>query len=161
MKYCTKCGSEYVDSVERCVDCQGATLVAAAQVPGSASVSRGGGGDMDTRRFTRAGTAEDPLTAEQLATAVRGAGIPVFSRQRMGGTVDSITDGTAPWWEILVPEDSAERAMEIIERERASLHANEDEAARAAVEEELEGEEAERELVTASVGLEPTGAKPS
>ncbi|HLL81999.1 MAG TPA: DUF2007 domain-containing protein [Longimicrobium sp.] len=155
MKYCTKCGSEYVDSVERCVDCQGATLVAAAQVTASAGVSRGGGGDMDTRRFTRAGTAEDPLSAEQLATAVRGAGIPVFSRQRMGGTVDSITGGNAPWWEILVPEDSAERAMEIIERERASLRATEDEAARAAEEEEAEGE-----LVTASVGLEPTGAKP-
>jgi hypothetical protein len=158
MKYCTNCGSEYQDGVVKCVDCPGAELVAAPPPRASGLPPTGErSGEMDTRRFTRAGTAEDPLTAEQLATAVRGAGIPVFSRQRMGGTVDRITGGSsAPWWEILVPEESAQKALEIIERERSALHDDEDEAARAAEEEEAEGERSASQSV-----LEPVGAKPS
>ena len=99
-------------------------------------------GESDTRRFVRAGTAEDPLTAEELATTLRGAGIAVFMRQRMGGTVDALTDAAPPWWEILVPEEQLVQATQMVERELQVLAATQDQAAQAAEEEEEEGERA-------------------
>src|SRR5947209_8387368 len=139
MKYCTNCGSEYQAAVERCADCGEPELVSAEEM------HRRGlpiAVEKDTRRFLRAGTAEDPLTAEQFTDVLREAHIPVFSRQRLGGTVEKITGGSMPYWEILVPEDFLDRAIELLDMERNQLDSTSEEAARAAEEEEAESEQA-------------------
>lgn len=138
MRYCIECGSEYQDSVTQCADCEGSTLVTADEMKQRGLLLPG---ERDTRRFIRAGTAEDPLTAERISSVLQSQGIPVFSRPRRGGTLDALTTATStPWWELLVPEDLVERASAVIEQERAQDSASADEAARAAEEEEAETE---------------------
>ena len=137
MKYCLQCGSEYLESTKDCSDCGGTEFGDAAEL------QRRGiplPGEIDTRRFVRAATAEDPLSSEQLARALEEVDIPVFARPRRGGTVDSLTSGANPWWEILVPEDFAAQAIEIIAQERARTDSTAEEAVRAAEEEEAETE---------------------
>jgi hypothetical protein len=140
MKYCVECGSEYQDHVTECADCPGSQLVDAAEM------RRRGlplPHERDTREFIRVGTAEDPLTSEEFVRVLEAEHIPVFSRPRRGGTVDMLTTGNPlPWWEILVPEEHAARATEILAQEKEKLDATADEAVQAAEDEELEGEQA-------------------
>jgi hypothetical protein len=136
MRYCTACGSEYQDDVEVCADDGNTELVGADEMRsrGLPMVE-----ERDNRTFVRAGTAEDPLTAERLTAILSESGIPVFARPRHAGTVDVVTSGVAlPWWEMMVPEDQAQKAASLIEQAREELEASADEAARAA-EEEAEG----------------------
>jgi len=122
MKYCKECGSEYEDKVTECSEC------------GSELVMKGR--EQDTRKFVRAGTAEDPLTADDYVRLLDGERIPVFSRPRRGSPVDPLTSGSvSPWWEIMVPEEYAERASVLLEKERVRRKATADEAASAAEEE--------------------------
>lgn len=140
MKYCVECGSEYQDHVTECADCPGSQLVDAAEM------RRRGlplPHERDTREFVRVGTAEDPLTSEAFVRVLEAEQIPVFSRPRRGGTVDVLTTGVPhPWWEILVPEEHAARATELLAEEKTKLDATAAEAAQAAEEEELETEQA-------------------
>ncbi len=139
MKYCLQCGSEYQESAKECSDCGGTEFGDAAEL------KRRGiplPGERDTRKFVRAGTAEDPLTSEQLVHVLEELEIPVFARPRRGGTVDSLTSGASPWWELLVPEEHAARATEVIAQERARMESGAEDAARAAEEEEAETEAA-------------------
>lgn len=132
MKYCTGCGAEYQDSAEKCSDCEVSELVSREEM------RRRGiplATDRDTRRFVPAGTAEDPLTQETLVKVLEAEKIPVYPRARSGGSVDMITGPSGSWWELLVPEDMADRARLILEVERQKLKATEDEAAQAAEEE--------------------------
>lgn len=138
MKYCVNCGSEYEDGVTECSDCPGSALV-------DATAMRQRGlplpGERDKRTFVRAGTAEDPLTAEDFVQVLEAARIPVISHAHRGGTVDGLTTGMVQdWWEILVPEEHVAQASALLAREQASLAASEDEAVRAAEEEERETE---------------------
>lgn len=142
MVYCAECGSEYREAVAECADCGAHEFVDDAELRKRGMIPRT---ELDTRKFVRAGTAEDPLTAEQMSQALEAASIPVFSRPRRGGTVDLISSGTThPWWELLVPEDFLTRAAEIVQQVRAQVEADAPEAARAAEEEEREGEIAAR-----------------
>jgi hypothetical protein len=89
------------------------------------------------------GTAEDPLTAEDFVRLLETNQIPVFSRARRAGTVDMLTTGNPqPWWEILVPEEHAARATELLAQEKENLDATSEEAAQAAEDEERETEQA-------------------
>jgi len=137
MKYCAECGSEYLDTATECADCGSKEF-------GSAEELRKKGipllGERDTRKFVRAGSAEDPLTSQRLVAALDAEGIPVFARPRRGGTVDIVTSGAGPWWEILVPEEHLARATDLVDKEKAQTQANAEENARAAEEEEAEGE---------------------
>lgn len=136
MKYCIECGSEYQDSVTRCADCADSELVEAEEM------RRRGlplPGERDTRRFARAGTAEDPLSAQRLEGILLAQNIPAFTRARRAGTVDLLTSAAShPWWEILVPEGSVEQASRLLAEERARMEAQADEAAQAAEEEAME-----------------------
>ncbi len=140
MKYCVECGSEYQDHVTECADCPGSQLVDTAEM------RRRGlplPHERDTREFVRVGTAEDPLSSEIFVRALEAEQIPVFSRPRRGGTVDVLTTGVPhPWWEILVPQEHAPRAAELLAQEKARLDATADEAAQAAEDEERETEQA-------------------
>ena len=147
MKYCTNCGAEYQDTVAHCSDCDFSELVSEQEMrKRGLPIS----GEVDTRRFARAGTVDDPLFAEQVANALRSENISVFARQRMGGTVDRLTDGVTPYWEILVAEADVPRAVELIEQIRENFRATEEEAVRAA-----EEEEAETELPAAQMEAKP------
>ena len=136
MKYCTECGSEYQDSAEKCSDCESSELVSREEM------RRRGiplATDRDTRRFSPAGTAEDPLTQEALVSLLEAEKIPVFARPRAGGSVDMITGPAASWWEILVPDELVDRAKLLIDAEKERMKSGEDEAARAAEEESAGG----------------------
>ncbi len=138
MKYCTQCGSEYQDGVTQCADCPEGALVDAQSLQERHIALPGEG---DTRKFVRAITAEDPFTAEDYARLLQEQHIPVFVRPRRAGSVDMLTTGSLePWWEIMVGEEFLERAVELLAREKATLDATSDEAARAAEEEERETE---------------------
>ncbi|HVE86583.1 MAG TPA: zinc ribbon domain-containing protein [Myxococcales bacterium] len=132
MKYCTECGAEYQDSAQKCSDCEQSELVSreemrARNIPLAT--------DRDTTKFVPAGSAEDPLTQETLVKMLEAEKIPVFPRQRSGGSVDMITGPSPEWWELLVPEDVAGRARLLIDAEKEKMKANEEEAGRAAEEE--------------------------
>lgn len=139
MKYCVECGSEYQDHVTECADCPGSQLVDAAEM------RRRGlplPHERDTREFVRVGTAEDPLTSEEFVRVLEAEQIPVFSRPRRGGTVDVLTTGVShPWWEILVPDEHAARATELLAEAKVKLDSTSAEAAQAAEDEERETEQ--------------------
>ncbi|XXF80235.1 hypothetical protein P2318_10920 [Myxococcaceae bacterium GXIMD 01537] len=138
MRYCVNCGSEYEDSVTECADCPGFALVDAE---GMRQRGLPLPGEQDRRTFARAGTANDPLTAETFVRLLESAHIPVISHAHRGGTVDVLTTGVvSDWWEILVPEHAVPRAAVLLREARASIEANADEAARAAEEEERASE---------------------
>ncbi len=133
MKYCSDCGSEFQDTAVACSDCQGSQLLSleAARAQGVVLDN-----DTDTRKFVRADTAEDPLTAEQLTYALKSAGIQVFARPRRGSSMDLLSTGIShPWWELLVPEGNLEAAVALLRDERARLAASADDNSRAAEEE--------------------------
>lgn len=137
MKYCASCGSEYQDGIATCADCLDAPLLTEKEMRDRGLPLPG---ERDTRRFVRAGSAEDPLSAQEIGAAVEVAKIPVFVRARRAGAVDTITDGALPWWEILVPEEHLARATEIVTAAKQRLEATSDEAARAAEDEQRESE---------------------
>ena len=138
MKYCVECGSEYQDGATECADCRGAKLVDAQTMR---ATGRATPGERDTRTFVRAGTAEDPLTAERYVEVLEAAGLDPLMRARRAGSVDTLTTGVVlPWWELLVPEPQLARAVDLLREERARIEASADEASRAAEEEEREGE---------------------
>ena len=141
MRYCEQCGTEYQDSVTQCADSgQGPTMITAAEMKAKGKLLPG---EVDTRRFARAGTVDDPLSAEQVSRALDEADIPVFARARRASAVDQLTEGSMLlWWEILVPEEFLEKASVIIKEQLRSIEANAPEAQRAAEEEEAEGEAA-------------------
>jgi hypothetical protein len=138
MKYCVECGSEYQDGATECVDCRGAKLVDAQTMR---ATGRANPGERDTRTFVRAGTAEDPLSAERYVEVLEAAGLDPLVRSRRAGSVDSLTTGIVlPWWELLVPEAQLARAVDLLREERARFEATAEEATRAAEDEERESE---------------------
>jgi hypothetical protein len=141
MKYCIECGSEYEDGVTQCVDCADSSLITAEEMKRRGLPLHG---ERDTRRFVLAGTAEDPMTAQQFVDVLKADGIPIFSRPRRGGSVDALTTASGPWWEILVPDVVLKRATELMEREREKVDEAGDDAALAAEEEEAEEEASSR-----------------
>lgn len=139
MRYCARCGSEYQDSVQDCADCPGNPLLVSEQEMRARGLPLPH--EMDKRIFVRVATAEDPFTAEAFVELLQEANIPVLVRAGRSGVVDTLTTGNLlPWWEILVPEDVAARAIPLLEQERVQELATNDEAALAAEEEEREGE---------------------
>lgn len=145
MRYCAKCGSEYQDGVKECSDCgPGTEMLTAAEMKSRGKLLPG---EVDTRRFARAGTVDDPMSADQVSRALDEAGIPVFARARRASSVDTLTSGsTLPWWEILVPEEMVARAEVLISEQLASIEHNAPEAKRQAELEELEGEAAAKKV---------------
>lgn len=132
MKYCADCGSEYQREVETCVDCGTAHWLTAEEHRVGAAVH----GETADSRLVEIGTAEDPLTAQQLVGALEAENIPVYSRPRRFGTVGPLTSGVNhPWWELLVPQSDQSRAMRVLEIARSQLEATREEAIQAAEEE--------------------------
>lgn len=135
MKYCTECGSEYENDVVVCSDDGNKELVSAAEMKARGIPTEE---ERDTRRFVRAGTAEDPLSSERFTRILTDAQIPVFARPRRTGTVDILTSGAvSPWWEILVPEEHLARATEVLAEARRELEADSAENERAAEQEAM------------------------
>ncbi len=135
MKFCAQCSGEYQDAVTVCADCGGTELIEAAEMKRRGLLLPH---EMDTRRFVRAATAEDPLSSEQFVGVLEEAEVPVFARPRRGGSVDAITSGGSAWWEILVPEEHLARATALIDETRRRIESSAEENARAAETEEAE-----------------------
>lgn len=135
MKYCTECGSEYQDAIAACADDGNTELVSIEEMRkrGLPTVE-----ERDTRKFVRAGTADDPLSAERFSQVLEEQRIPVFARPRRTGTVDGLTGATVqPWWELLVPEDHLDRATALLLETRREMEADAEENAKAAEAEAL------------------------
>jgi hypothetical protein len=138
MPECPNCGAALEAGKVSCPKC-GAELNAIAVLPDPGVIRP----DADTRKFVVAGTSEDAFTTEELVAMLEREKIPVMARARRKGIVEPLTSGSLRgWWEILVPEDQAERAAKLIETERARLEAMAEENAKAAEEEEAEMEKA-------------------
>src|SRR5438876_12107973 len=93
----------------------------------------------DPGDFVLAMSAEDQMEAQLLVAACEEQNIPaILQSPRSGpvGTISSPVDG----FNILVPKRELERAMKLLEERRAALEADPEGAARAAEEEEAEGE---------------------
>ncbi len=93
----------------------------------------------DPGDFVVALAAEDQMEAQLLVSACEEAGIPALVRSpRSGpvGTIASPVDG----FNILVPRREWERARALLMERKQALEADPDGAARAAEEEEAEGE---------------------
>ena len=136
MKYCPTCSSEYAVTVVTCAVCADhPVLILAGARTGPSPATQA---DLDTRRFVRAATADNPLAAETYGRVLEDAAIAVLVRERQGGTVDHLTSGNPlPYWEVLVPEDALARATTLVDKARLELEASEADAGRAAEEEEL------------------------
>ncbi len=94
----------------------------------------------DDAVFVRIGTAEDPLEADLLTTALDEAGIPVVARAQKDHLLDPLVNPNVPFWAIMVPDDFGQRGRAILEERRRELRASEPEFERAADEEELASE---------------------
>jgi hypothetical protein len=96
---------------------------------------------IETGDFVLALAAENQMEADLLVSACEEAGIPAIQQSpRSGpvGTIASPVDGFA----ILVPRKDAERALRILTERKQALEADPEGAARAAEEEEAQGEKA-------------------
>jgi len=93
----------------------------------------------DPGDFVVAMAAEDQMEAQLLVAACEEADIPaILQSPRSGpvGTISSPVDG----FNILVPKRDLDRAIPLLQERKAALEADPDGAARAAEEEEAEGE---------------------
>ena len=135
MRYCSRCGVECGDATS-CPRCGGTHLVRPEEL---ARDKESPSAEQDQEKFVRVGTAEDPLTSEHLIKVIQAAHIPVLSRSHES-VMDPITSPGGPWWEIMVPEELAGKASELVERERSRMAAAVEDAERAAEEEEAESE---------------------
>jgi Putative prokaryotic signal transducing protein len=91
----------------------------------------------DEAVFVRIGTAEDPLEADLLTTALDEAGIPVVARAQKDHLLDPLVNPNVPFWAIMVPSEFAGRAQAIVDERIRELRAEEPALAQAADEEEL------------------------
>lgn len=143
MLYCPSCLEEYEDGVKACSDCKTelVTEETLAQRPEFRRLRE----DEDARDFIVIGPAEDPFEADAFVAAISEAGIPVLARNRRTSSVDALQSIQHSWWEILVPSDQREKAVEVMARRRVEIEESEADAERAAEEEEAEDEAAEAE----------------
>jgi len=135
MRYCSRCGAKCGDATS-CPRCGGTHLVRPEE---QGRHAKSPSAEQDQEKFVRVGTAEDPLTSEHLIKVIQAAHIPVLSRSHES-VMDPITSPGGPWWEIMVPEELAGKASELVERERSRMAAAVEDAERAAEEEEAESE---------------------
>ena len=135
MRYCSRCGAECGDATS-CPRCGGTHLVRPEE---QGRLTKSPSAEQDQEKFVRVGTAEDPLTSEHLIKVIQAAHIPVLSRSHES-VMDPITSPGGPWWEIMVPEELAGKASDLVERERSRMAAAAEDAERAAEEEEAESE---------------------
>ena len=137
MLVCAQCGAENEDRVKGCAKCGGTRLVTpeAHRKASAAGFSE----ELDTRKFVSAAVAEDPLSSQRFQRVLEAAQIPVFARPRTRSGLDGITASAfSTYWELLVPEEHAERAAGLLAKERAQMESSADENARAAEQEEAE-----------------------
>jgi hypothetical protein len=93
----------------------------------------------DPGEFVFALVAEDQMEAQLLVTACEEAGIPVILKSSRSGPVGTIAS-PVDRFNILVPHQNLERAKALLEERKQALEADPDGAARAAEEEEAQGE---------------------
>ena len=130
MRYCSNCGSEYLDAATKCSDCPGAALVSAEELQRAGKVPLT---ELDIRRLVPVAQVEDSFTSDALVSELRAEGIPVLERAPRSGVVDSLTTGVVdPWWELRVPRAHSARAVRIIETAGRRLEAQRKDAEAAA-----------------------------
>jgi hypothetical protein len=134
MRYCTECNEEYRDEVSACSDCQGSELLTLGEFQARGLRLPH---ELDGRQFSRAATAEDPLTSQRYVKLLEDAGIPAFARDQRGGPLEAATSAAA-YWEIYVPDDLLSRAAPLLDADRVAMAAEGEANARAAEEEAME-----------------------
>lgn len=78
---------------------------------------------LDSESLIPLTTAEDPITAQRWVELLRRGGIHVALQSHGTGPVDLLTQGTAAWWELRVPQSELDRARAALEADEAALPA--------------------------------------
>jgi|GEM_PF-5953821 len=105
MKYCSKCGGEYLDWVTGCADCGCTEFITAAEMRRHRLLEKGGDA------FVCVETLEDGMLAGKLAGLLEGSGIAVF--------LDPPAGASTGRWNVLVRKSQEAQANELIDKERA------------------------------------------
>ena len=121
MKYCTKCSTEYHDTISICADC-GFALV--GQVEWDA-VCRAREREAD-EEFVPVLTLHDSFAADVMRDALEKEGIPVLVRSFADTSFDGIFIPQKGWGLILVPKEFLDRAQRIISSLETSLSSQSD-----------------------------------
>jgi hypothetical protein len=93
---------------------------------------------IDPGNFAYAMSAEDQVEAQLLVTACEEAGIPTILQSPLSGPVGTRLTGLG--FNIFVPQRDLAKAQALLQEKKAALEADPAGAARAAEEEEAEGE---------------------
>jgi len=133
MKYCAQCGSEFLDSVAVCSDCHSQQFLDQPEPP----LTEFHPVASDSERFALLVTVDDPLTASRYRSVLESARIPVTVREQQGGTVNRITDGVLPFWEVSVPQNALQKAAGLLRDAQGRIENETEDAARAAEEEAM------------------------
>ncbi len=137
MKLCPICFEEYQDFAAECAEC-GEKLIQEEEMAKRPGTWQAQNND-DTTTFVIAGTADDLFEADALSTALDQKGIPVLTRMRRSSAMDALTEAVQrTWWEILVPLDKKEEALQAIGIQKEILKSMEADSEQA-VEEEAAG----------------------
>lgn len=110
MRYCPKCGSEYIDSAVRCADCDAALID--EQVWQALLEKRAA---EDREEFVNLCTAQDRFEADVISDLLKKEHIPVLVRQYGDTSFDGIFIPQKGWAALCVPRDSLVRAERIVQ----------------------------------------------
>ena len=86
----------------------------------------------DNARFVTVGSADDPFEADLLTDALDQVEIPVIARASRDHVLDTLVVPAPNFWDIMVPQEHAARARELVEAKKRDLERNAAEAEAAA-----------------------------
>jgi hypothetical protein len=109
MKYCSKCGSEYLDDIKECTGCE-IELVSEAEWEGIVKKRQA----EDDEVFVNVMTLDDQFEADVVKDALEKENIPVLVRSFRDTSFDGIFESQKGWGAVLVPDEFRKRANEII-----------------------------------------------
>ena len=111
MKYCPKCGEEFIDEVNRCDDC-GTGLISEREREKILEKQK----EEDQEVFVKVKTVDDQFESDVIKDALEKENIPVLVRSFRDTSFDGIYIPQKGWGVILVPEAFRVKAKYIIEK---------------------------------------------